>query len=330
MVAWTDPDVIADQTETFVHFVHILGGLYLAEVLLRFPFEWDVYTGKRPLRWTMLVYILSRWLMVLDLGVFLAMLNVKTEVNCSAAFKAVIGLGNIAVGLASLLLMIRAVAINASRKIYLFPLVAILLVNWATLLHAVYVADAVWDPQSSACSLRDTRSFAVNILVSFFADLVFMGVSFVSLVRKEGVSRLWRMLYREGLMCMTVATAAYLIPSVFVLLNLNGASYEDFVYIVSFNPSVHTDIMNYMFQPFASIVMVTCSTRMYRELSEFLTPSVVPAHTTAATRHSLEFYKPGGKITRHGTVSVKIEMETVTQTDATFGTDKTVVDESHV
>ncbi|KZT28137.1 hypothetical protein NEOLEDRAFT_961831 [Neolentinus lepideus HHB14362 ss-1] len=316
MVNWKDPDVIANQTVTFVHFVHILGGLYLAEVLLRFPFEWDVYTRKRALRWTTLVYIFSRWLMLVDLGVFLAILNVKTEVNCMVAFKVVIALGNIAVGLASLLLMIRAVAINAAKKKYLIPLIAILLANWATLLHAVDVADAAWDPQSSSCSIKGTHSFALNILVSFCADFVFMGVTFSALMQKEGVSRLWRLLYREGLVCMTVAAAAYLIPSVFVLLNFN-------------------DIMNYMFQPFASIVMVTCSTRMYRELSEFLTPSILPTHT-AASLTTIEFYKPGGKISssRQGTMSVKIEMETVmettTETDSSVATNRTMVNQSPV
>ncbi|EPQ53570.1 hypothetical protein GLOTRDRAFT_139759 [Gloeophyllum trabeum ATCC 11539] len=241
--------------------------------------------------------------MLLDIAVFLAVLNVKKELNCSGAFKAVTALGNIAVGLASLLLMIRAVAINASKKKYMIPLAVVLGANWGTLLHAVSVADAVWDPQSSSCSPVGTSRFKPNVLTSFAADCVFMGVSFVSLLRKEGLSRLWRMLYREGLICMGVATVAYLVPSVFLLLNLN-------------------DIMNYMFQPFASIVMVTCSTRMYRELSEFLSPQVLP-NPAISTLSTLEFYKPSSRVLRPGmdkSMAVRVQMETTTATESTFGT----------
>ncbi|TFK55521.1 hypothetical protein OE88DRAFT_1651876 [Heliocybe sulcata] len=294
MVDWKSPLVIAYQAEILIRFVHILAGIYLWEFIVTFPFEWSIYTGKRPFRWSIGIYIACRWLTIVALALFLAIFDIQTEVNCGAAIKSVTTIAHIAIGLTSVLLMLRAIAINGGKKIITIPLIVILLANWGTLLHGIYVADAVWVPSAASCSITNAATARLNVWVSFTCDLIFLVVSVAGLLRKEGVGRLWRLLLRQGLIWMLASAVGYLLPAVFLAIDLN-------------------DAMDYMFEPFAVIVMTICASRMYQGLVDYLVPTTNSVNVdlmdrsanSSATRRS----KRGN---RSNTVPVAIEMETVT------------------
>ncbi|EPQ59075.1 hypothetical protein GLOTRDRAFT_136045 [Gloeophyllum trabeum ATCC 11539] len=293
MVDWKNPVVIAYEAEILIRFVHILGGLYLWEFIVTLPYEWSVYIGKQRFKWSMLIYVACRWLTLIDIALFLTVFNVKTELNCSAATKAITALAHVAIGLTSVLLMLRTIAINGGAKWVVFPLVAILLANWGTLLHGIYVADAVWVPELQSCSIVNAATARINVWVSFCSDLILFVVSVVGLLRKEGVSRLWRLLFRQGLIWMFASTVGYLLPAIFLLINLN-------------------DVMDYMFEPFAVVVMTICATRMYKDLSEYMVPkALIRTDFMSRSAGSSRFAK-ASKMTPGDTLPVTIEMETVT------------------
>jgi hypothetical protein len=53
------------------------------EIVTTLGFEWEVYTGRRPWRWSFVVYIATRALALIAIIVSLVGFNVTTEYNCN-------------------------------------------------------------------------------------------------------------------------------------------------------------------------------------------------------------------------------------------------------
>ncbi|KZT23930.1 hypothetical protein NEOLEDRAFT_1149007 [Neolentinus lepideus HHB14362 ss-1] len=223
MVNWKDPLVIAYEAGTWLSFrflsasstsklvytcmvssrsiyTKVANNTCRWEFIVTFPFEWSIYTGSRQFRWSIAIYILCRWLALFAFALFLAIFNIWTEINCT-------GLAHFAIGLTSVLLAMRTIAINGGAKMVKIPIVLLLLANWGTLLH----------------------------------------VSVVGLLRKEGVSRLWRLLYRQVIYCQPCMSRPQLSLCLYIAILracrglTGGAAYR-----------------------------TICATRMYKGLSEFI------------------------------------------------------------
>jgi len=53
----------ADALEVFGHVlkvVHTCAGIFIWEFVTTLQFEWEVYTGRRPWRWSFIVYVMAR------------------------------------------------------------------------------------------------------------------------------------------------------------------------------------------------------------------------------------------------------------------------------
>ncbi|TFY83915.1 hypothetical protein EWM64_g108 [Hericium alpestre] len=84
MVNWHNPTVIAEDSAGFVKAAHFCAGVIIWEIFSTFNYEWRFYSGKRPFRWPILLYAVTR-LFALATGLsYLIGLNINTEINCGA------------------------------------------------------------------------------------------------------------------------------------------------------------------------------------------------------------------------------------------------------
>ncbi|KAI0052431.1 hypothetical protein FA95DRAFT_1601803 [Auriscalpium vulgare] len=252
-INWHDPLLVQEDFLAFIKFLHCIDGLYIWEYVTTLNYEWEVITGKRPYRWTIWIYSISRlsalWTVILNLIGF----NLTHEINCQVWIIFELFFAYLAFATASLLIVLRVAAIW-NRNMYVMGLaLAVWLTNIGFLIHGIVTVRDVWVPESNACLTLDTDQGRNNICVTLATDLILCLLMLIGLVRAkqgQGVAGIWRVLYRQGLVWLVVATIAEVPPAVFAILNLN-------------------DPWNLMFQTSSLITMEICATRMYRSLTDF-------------------------------------------------------------
>jgi hypothetical protein len=126
-------------------------------------------------------------------------------------------------------------------------LTAVWLTNVAFLIHGMTLGESVWVPTENACFVEDSQKAKINVLASAVTDLILLLTMLVGVLRLESGSSMWRMLYRQGVVWILLATVGLIPPTIFLWLNLN-------------------EPMNLMFQTPAMVVITISATRLYRSL----------------------------------------------------------------
>ncbi|KAI0063374.1 hypothetical protein BV25DRAFT_1802135, partial [Artomyces pyxidatus] len=243
----------------FVKFLHTIDGIYIWEYFTTLSYEMAVLTGRRPYRWTIWIYSVTRLGTLTAVIVNLIGFNVTSRINCQAWITSELVFAYIAFAAASLLIVLRIAAIWNRNRYAMALAAAIWLTNVGFLIHALTTsARSVWVPASGSCAVLHSNNSRNNIAVTLTTDVVLLSTMLAGLliVRKDGAASfgIWRMLYKQGLIWLLLATIAEVPPVVFTSLNLN-------------------DAWNLMFQTPALIVMTIAATRMYRDLTDFNKPN---------------------------------------------------------
>ncbi|KAF8994554.1 hypothetical protein BDQ17DRAFT_1088963 [Cyathus striatus] len=253
MVDWHDPVNIMLQYLAVVKMVHFTFGAYTWEYLSGLYFEMQVYTGKRELRWTFLIYVGCR---ICTLGALVSAVvgfNLTKEYNCEAWMKIVFVLSYLGLGFASALLVLRTIAFW-DRQLFVSVLaIATFFLNVGFVLYAMDQAHAKWDPISGACVAEQTKDNKTNAIITLVTDLVLLFLMLLGIWRKKIAGGLWKMIYRQGIVWIFAATLGEVPCVLLFCLNLN-------------------DPMNLLFQTPSLVTMSICATRMYRELAEYAKP----------------------------------------------------------
>ncbi|KAI0061204.1 hypothetical protein BV25DRAFT_1827081 [Artomyces pyxidatus] len=264
MVNFQDPAIVQADFLAFVKFLHVVDGIYIWEFFTSLDYEWSVITGKRPYRWTIWIYSLTRITSLMAVVVDLIGFNVTAEINCEAWLVFLLIFAYVAWACASLLMVLRVSAIWNRNWVVMALSAGVWLTNVGFLLHGIATAKAVWVPAAGSCSVLRTADSRDNIVVTLGSDITLLVIMLLGLLNARqggsGSFGIWRMLFKQGLMWLALATVAEVPPAVFILLNLN-------------------DAWNLMFQTPTFIVMSIAATRMYRELTDF--NSVTYSHETS-------------------------------------------------
>ncbi|KAI0278080.1 hypothetical protein BGY98DRAFT_1096990 [Russula aff. rugulosa BPL654] len=236
--------------QTFARFVklsHVCAGVYIWEFFTTLDFEWEVYTGRRPWRWSFIVYVTARVLALICFVISLVGLNLDREFNCNAWLRFVLFTAWFAASSASLLLVLRGVAIWG-RDIRIVILTGLFwLVNLGGAIYALTRGHVVWSPPLKACAISGTKEFTLSLTINFMEDFVLLSVMFFGVLHKRNATHLWNMLYFQALFWILAATFTEL-PSVALgLIDINGESTQS-VLEVLFNRVLYpTDSWNMMF-----------------------------------------------------------------------------------
>jgi len=125
--------------------------------------------------------------------------------------------------------------------------------NVAFLIHGVTRLYAAWVPEQNVCEVLDTETSKKNTIATLVSDVVLLLTMLVGLLRLRQDGTMFgfgKLLWRQGLIWLFLATVAEVPPAVLLSLNLNYP-------------------LNLMFQIPALVVMTIAATRMHRSLTDF-------------------------------------------------------------
>lgn len=184
-------------------------------------------------------------------------LDAVSPIDCQVLFTFNQIAGDAAVGLASINLAIRTVAIWSYSKFIIGGLVLIIFGHWSLILQGVQLT-AVW-VDGVGCVITETNNhiLAAIFIYSMCFDLLILCVNTYKLLginssvtRAVGVTRLSNLIFEDGLIFFFIAFLANMIATVFMVLNLN-------------------QIMSVMFNVPAAVFNTIVACRAVRRLQEF-------------------------------------------------------------
>ncbi|KAN0113894.1 hypothetical protein V8E52_007202 [Russula decolorans] len=206
-----------ETSARFVKLSHVCAGVYIWEFATTLDFEWEVYTGRRPWRWSFIVYVTTRVLALICFIISLVGFNLERAFNCNAWLRFVLCFEGRGVTVLFVIPKTRhslliSIAIWGRDTRVVILTVSFWLVNLG---GAIYAAQGhvVWSPALKACAISGTKEFTLSITINFIEDFVLLSVMFFGVLHKRNATRLWNMLYFQALFWILAATFTEL-PSV--------------------------------------------------------------------------------------------------------------------
>lgn len=317
MVAWTSPAEIAKDGQAFDRLMHALLGLYIWEFATSLNFDWDFISGKKKFRWPMIFYFANRYFLLFALMGIAIALNVSSPVNCQALYTYNQVFGNAAIGLASINLSLRTMAVWSQSLYIVIPLIIVIMGHWSLLLHGILL-KATW--MDGACVITETNNkiLAASFIYSMAFDFTVLFLTATKLAfpaKSSQRSRLMTLIFGDGLIFFIIAFLSNLLATTFMLLNLNP-------------------VMSIIANVPAAIASTIVACRAVRRLTNYTSPGAEIFASTQASS-TLAFSRGGGR-SRHapgisvsdkknGDVGVHVQMETFNQVSDRDPSDKSFV-----
>ncbi|KIY48792.1 hypothetical protein FISHEDRAFT_22582, partial [Fistulina hepatica ATCC 64428] len=226
MVDWSSSAELAIESDVFTKFMHAIFGLYVWEWMLSLDFDWEYISGRKRFRWPMIFYFANRYILLGAMIGIVVALDVSHPINCKALYTFNQLAGDAALGLASINLSLRTIAVWSHNKIVIGVLVVVILGHWSLILQGVLLNAAYID---GACTITSSNNtvLAATFIYSMVFDLGVLVLNTWKLMGRrwstEGIhsTRLGKMLFRDGLIYFIIAFLLNLVATVFMLLDLN-------------------------------------------------------------------------------------------------------------
>jgi len=251
MTNFRDPATILMDEFTVLKFWHVVDGIFIWEFVTNLGFEWSVIQGRRPYKWTIWIYSLTRMAGLATVIMNLILLNTTAIINCQVSAILEMLPAYLALSSASLLLVLRTIAIWKKNTAVVVIAAIIWVVNGAFLILGISRLRDRWDDSIGSCETPNFEATKVTMIIAFATDVLLLIIMLVGLFRlgchRHGPMVMGRFLWNQGVIWLFLATVAGIIPTVLVCLNLN-------------------DAFSMMFQIPWLITMSIAATWMYRSL----------------------------------------------------------------
>lgn len=258
MVNFHDPGVILQDSLSVVKLWHTIDGLFIWEFFITLEYELSVLRRRRPYQWPIWIYSLTRACTLIAVILNMLGFDASSPINCHLWIIFELIFAYSAFAAASLLIVLRILAIWDGNKIAVSIAMSAWLTNVAFLIHDITKLRATWVPVPGVCAVLNIESSKNTVILTLVTDVVLCLTMLVGLLRlrQPGTTMvaLWNFLWRQGLIWVFLATVVQIVPTVFISLNLN-------------------DPFDIMFQTPSLIVMSIAATRMYRSLTDFTSTS---------------------------------------------------------
>ncbi|KAH9970944.1 hypothetical protein BGW80DRAFT_517382 [Lactifluus volemus] len=127
---------------------------------------------------------------------------------------------------ASFLLLLRAVAIwSLDRRVVVFATLA-WLSSFSASLFAMSRGHSKWSPLIQTCSLNGTDEYRWSLLTAFVVNVTLLGTMIVGVIHKRLDTRLWKLLYYQGLYWISAAVFTQVPSVVMPFLNINARNID--------------------------------------------------------------------------------------------------------
>ncbi|KZV76807.1 hypothetical protein PENSPDRAFT_344092 [Peniophora sp. CONT] len=249
---WNSKDVVDDDMLIFLRLFHALFGIVVWEYISTFDYELDVWLGKRKYLWTVWLYSSCRMLLLLWLFTLAVQQNGGVTTHCTAFFLTCVLFSYFAIGMASIIIALRVIAIWKHSKMVKALSYGLIATSFALNMRDVSLVRAEYDPDVDACIPFATYKFLPNGIGILATDVILVVLMLVGLLRMEEARRsgIAKFLYHQGLLWFVLVVIAEVPTIVFVSLNLN-------------------DVLTVMLHPFEVAALSLCATRMYRGLTDY-------------------------------------------------------------
>ncbi|KAF8487265.1 hypothetical protein DFH94DRAFT_687736 [Russula ochroleuca] len=269
MVNFRDPAVVAKDNFALLKLWHVVDGIFLWEFITTLNFELSFIQGRRSYRWTIWIYSFSRMATLATVIANLILLNLGTPVSCTFSTPVIFASVSayLALAAASLLLVIRVIAIWNRNKVVVVIATTIWSINGAFFIRGISQFHYASGGHCKALNVQDTK---IAMIVSFLADVSLLIIMLVGLFRldshRNGASATGRILWNQCVIWLLLATVAGIVPTVFACLDLN-------------------EPLSTIFRIPWIIAMSIAATRMYRALNVALSSDIahVPSHNGGGT-----------------------------------------------
>jgi len=272
MVNFHDPAIILQDSLAVTKFWHVLAGLYIWEFVTTLDYEWSVIRGRRPYRWTIVIYSISRVACLMEVILTLISVDVTTQYNCQVAVTFIFIFGYLAVAAASFLIVLRITAIWNKDKLAVAIATGVWVINLGFLIRNIVQVRSARVPANPGCTLN-ILSTRLALITTLITDIILLLIMLVGLLRlgfhESGVFGLGHFMWRQGLIWLFLATIAYIPPLVVIHLNLNES-------------------LDSIFQSHLGTTVSIAATRIYRSLVDFSSRSADIA-TISDKRHPINF-----------------------------------------
>ncbi|KAH9964990.1 hypothetical protein BC827DRAFT_1186849 [Russula dissimulans] len=254
MTNFNNPAVLVADLMAVVKFSHAVDGIYIWEFFTNLDYEWSIIQGRRPYRWTIWIYSAARLATLIAVIIDLVVMSLTVPTDCQAWTSVSFVFSYMTFSLASLLIVLRTIAVWQKNKLAIGLAIGVWLINASFLLEGISKLRSEWSSVQSGCTLPniDSNKLAISAMLGTDISLLLIMLAGLLRLRKRGGSKfeLGRLLWKQGLIYLVVATTAEVVPVVFLSLDLNVA-------------------FNLMFIVPSVVTMSIAATRMYRTLADF-------------------------------------------------------------
>ncbi|KAI0000898.1 hypothetical protein BJV77DRAFT_958606 [Russula vinacea] len=223
MVNYRDPAVVAQDYWLVTKIWHAVAGVYFWEFVTTLDYEWSIIRGRRGYGWTIWIYMTTRMATLIAMILCLIGIDVTTPFNCEVETIFQLIFGYLTVATASLLIVLRmvttSVAIWNGKKIVIGIATGLWGINVSFLIQSIVRVHGEWSPAMTTCLLVDLRSTELNLTVLLATDTILLLIMSVGLLRlgfhERSAFGVGRLLWRQGLIWLLVATIAEAMPAMF-------------------------------------------------------------------------------------------------------------------
>ncbi|KAH8994746.1 hypothetical protein EDB86DRAFT_3167608 [Lactarius hatsudake] len=275
MVNWLDPATVFAEEVTLVKLVHVVGGIYIWEIVSCLEFEYSVISKKRKFTWSFLLYLGCRWCPLFAVALQFLGFDTSHKIDCQTCAFLSFMFAYLSFMCTSALIILRVIVLWNHSKIVIALTCVVWIGNTASYAYSLTTLRAAWT--GSLCAIFHTAHGRTSVLSTFTTDLILLVLMLTGLKRWKNAPKscgVWRLLCTQGLVWVMIVTLAELPPTVFILLNLNVE---------------WLDPMNLMFQAFALIITPLGAARLYRELIDYPASVKVVASGGPHGEHSSPF-----------------------------------------
>ncbi|KZV76808.1 hypothetical protein PENSPDRAFT_679826 [Peniophora sp. CONT] len=223
MPKWGSTDEVARDTFYLSKTLHICIGVAVWEYSSTFDYEWDVFRGKRRYLWSIWVYSGCRLAMLLCFLLLVVQQNGWLTQHCTAFYIAALGSSYVSLGLASLLIVLRTVAVWERRKSVMFIAYSVWVVSVAFNIRDLTFLRAYFSPDYQSCIAYDTHEFVLNTAGILGSDALLLLLMLIGILRMREARRfgIARFLFRQGVVWLALAMLVEVPVLAFAVLHLN-------------------------------------------------------------------------------------------------------------
>ncbi|KAI9439566.1 hypothetical protein H4582DRAFT_1536432 [Lactarius indigo] len=214
MAKWNNPVLLLRDYFVLTKLFHAIASLYLWETVFTAGFELDVLRGKRPYKWTIWLYLGTRYTLVVVFIIFFID-DDAGRIPCQPLITANFALSYISWGFASLIIVLRVIAIWGHNIVVSSIAVSLWLAGLAVHVRSVTLIETTYNVLFGACIVLKTKDGLASVIAIFVVDTTLFALMLIGLLRHTHGSStgIWHLLYKQCIIWMIFAAIAE-IPSV--------------------------------------------------------------------------------------------------------------------